>query len=222
MWEAVGTGTGASSENIGDCIMASSNFQKRFKDKVGVVLRSGEFSSDSIDSDCSPVASVSKAGTDSRSHTKQKSLASSVQTSSSKSPPKPFLPVQPSPSASFSTLPKLAHNSPFLPAIREKTFIVRKKSLGKLDNRSNSVLGGASGGKAHKSSLSIAETMTKTVDFHPYTMEDYKVIKKRSKGRLGGLGPVMVGREDWTKARDLRKKRLEYSQIIGAKRSMLG
>ena len=54
----------------------------------------------------------------------------------------------------------------------------------------------------------------KTVDFVPYTLNDYNVIKPKVYYQLGGLGPYNVGSKEWTIKKNLYDKRKQYSQNV--------
>lgn len=192
--------------------MTSSQFQLRFKDKFGVVTRSGAFSTDPSECDGSPVAAGVRHGKsgESLSHFLQLPRIS---------PPK----VQSfshaaaeATSQSLSVLPKLRPQAPILPEIREHAAIHGSPILGKLELRSNSTLPFSHSGN-HASSLSLGTgEISRSFDFRPYSLADYKGLKAPK--RLGGLGPVMLGSEDWEAARQRRQKRLEYSQLAERKR----
>ena len=196
--------------------MASSHFHQRFKDKIGVVNRSGEFSSEASDHDASPVSSIGKASAHGKLLGKLKGSGSLGQLAGVQrtSPPKVVSFAQASAeSSSPLSLPKLPTKSPFLPEIREQ--VKGKARLGKLNIRSNSTMPLSQVLKGQDSSFSLTED---SKEFKPYTIDDYKVLKKKTPVRLGGLGPATIGTETWAVARRARDRRLAYSQVVGGKK----
>lgn len=195
--------------------MTSSQFQQRFKDKLGVVTRSGDFSAETSEYEGSPMAAGARKGKsgESLSHFGQFPRAS---------PPKvqTFSHVAAEViSQSTPLLPKLRPQAAILPEIREKAKPIHP-SLGKLELRSNSTLP-FSQSKGHASSLSLGTgEISRSFDFRPYSLADYKALQVPKK--LGGLGPGMLGSEDWEAARKRRRKRLEYSQLAGGRRMRQG
>ena len=192
--------------------MASSQFHLRFKDKFGIVTRSGEFSVETSEYEGSPMAAVARKGKsgESCSHLLQLPRVS---------PPKAqtFSHVAAEAiSKSTPLLPKLRPPAAILPNIRERLPAQGSKALGKLELRSNSTLP-FSQSKGHAASLSLGTgEVSRSFDFRPYSLADYKALKVPK--QLGGLGPVMLGSEDWQAARKRRRKRLEYSQLAEERR----
>lgn len=55
--------------------------------------------------------------------------------------------------------------------------------------------------------------------FSPYTLQDYRLIRPAKYMVLGGLGPHMVGSQEWLKKRDLDNRRKTYGQQVIAANS---
>ena len=192
--------------------MTSSQFQLRFKDKFGVVTRSGAFSTETSECDGSPAAAAVRKGKsgESLSHFLQLPRISPPKVHSFSHAAAEVI------SQSTSVLPKLRPQAPILPEIRERGSGHGSPVLGKLELRSNSTLPFSHAGlQAPSLSLGTGE-VSRSFDFHPYSLADYKGLKVPK--RLGGLGPVMLGSEDWQAARHRRQKRLEYSQLAEGRR----
>ena len=71
--------------------------------------------------------------------------------------------------------------------------------------------------KKNYSSMDCNEIVNKTytkIDYTPYTLKDYKTIKPKTYYLLGGLGPVNVGTEDWSKKKELKEKRWNYGKDV--------
>lgn len=192
--------------------MTSPQFQLRFKDKFGVVTRSGAFSTENSDYDGSPAAAGARKGKsgESLSHFSQLPRISPPKVRSFSHAAEEVT------SQSLSILPKLRPQAPILPEIREHRAVQSSNVLGKLELRSNSTLP-FSHATIHVPSNSLGTgEISRSFDFHPYSLADYKGLKVPK--RLGGLGPVMLGSEDWQAARNRRQKRLEYSQLAAGRR----
>ena len=54
----------------------------------------------------------------------------------------------------------------------------------------------------------------KVIEFTPYTIKDYYVIKPKTYYQLGGLGPASVGTNEWLQKKELNEKRLRYGRNI--------
>ena len=50
--------------------------------------------------------------------------------------------------------------------------------------------------------------------FSPYTLKDYRLIRPSKYVQLGGLGPYMVGTEEWLRKKDLHEKRRNYAMQV--------
>ena len=54
----------------------------------------------------------------------------------------------------------------------------------------------------------------RTVDYIPYTLKDYKVIKPHVYYQLGGLGAYNVGTDEWIAKKNNYDKRKQYGQNV--------
>jgi hypothetical protein len=60
-----------------------------------------------------------------------------------------------------------------------------------------------------------------TEDFQPYSLKDYQNIKSEKYYQLGGLGPSLVGTEEWTQKKELSEKRMNYGRRVNIANSSL-
>ena len=52
------------------------------------------------------------------------------------------------------------------------------------------------------------------IEFKPYTLKDYQIIKPKNYYELGGLGPTNVGNHEWMKKKEMIDKRVKYGKEI--------
>ena len=60
------------------------------------------------------------------------------------------------------------------------------------------------------------------LSFSPYTLKDYRLIKPTKYTPLGGLGPFMIGTQEWAKKKDLENRKKAYAkQVLSVNSSRL-
>ncbi|CAG9327667.1 unnamed protein product [Blepharisma stoltei] len=52
------------------------------------------------------------------------------------------------------------------------------------------------------------------IDFSPYTLTDYHMIKNDKYYELGGLGAVNIGTEEWIKRKEMQDRRVDYAKQV--------
>ncbi|CAG9331335.1 unnamed protein product [Blepharisma stoltei] len=68
----------------------------------------------------------------------------------------------------------------------------------------------------------ISHAKRRVIDFTPYTLKDYKIIKTEKYYELGGLGPFNIGTEEWEKKKELQDRKKEYAkQVMQANSSLI-
>lgn len=72
--------------------------------------------------------------------------------------------------------------------------------------------------QASSTQVSIPGSRTQ-FSFSPYTLKDYHLIKPTKYLPLGGLGPFMIGTQEWMKKKELDSRRKTYGQQVLATNS---
>lgn len=168
--------------------MAATQFQLRFKDKLGIVTKHGDFSTENSDCDGSPMVNTIRkpgerginrtfAGVKTQTFTRLAQEAEEMQ--------------------------KKVKKAVVLPEIRENAPLYMRSHP---NHRSASSLF-----FPHLSHASVPlanSSFSQTSAYHPYSLKDFKLLKPPQ--RLGGLGPVTIGSEDWEADRKKRIRRQNY------------
>jgi len=216
-------------------------FQERFKDRIAAVGRQGELQT----AGSVPVSKdLSKRGTQSLPISPSLPFVRPIRLPRSPSPFPPFVldklssvppkPVSLQTSETQSTLDfrtSLAgsssesiqlsnralpdHTKKPIPSPRRSATPKRSPSVIK-DIERPALVGSIS--QASSTQVSIPGSRTQFA-YAPYTLKDYHLIKPTKYLPLGGLGPFMIGTQEWMKKKELDSRRKTYGQQVLATNS---
>ncbi|CAG9328775.1 unnamed protein product [Blepharisma stoltei] len=206
--------------------MAATNFIERFKNKVSTIGKSGEIEFDSS----RPALKANSA----QFHKSIMQLsASNIIRNNLQSPKvKTFVSSRPvkltakddSPTSPKShagtfqnykpdTISEATTNTP-KPTLKEQK-IKRKSShsAAPLRNKQSNEAPKSSDGATQSFETRYVKKQ-QTIDFSPYTLNDYHMIKSDEYYELGGLGCATVGTEEWTKRKEMQDRRKDYARQV--------
>lgn len=187
--------------------MASITFKERFRNKSSIISHDGSLS-------ISPDLHISKP--------LRHQVHTPVIRSSSKSALSFGKPSKtPQPITSYRR--KIFYSSPSIQSNKSSQNVqssvlqdVKKKYIKRSKNNSIAPLGSRELIKLDIKKSS-SNTPVKSMNYTPYTLNDYNNIKSQKYYRLGGLGPSTIGTKDWVKKKEFSDKQKQYGQQIAVR-----
>ena len=184
--------------------MASKNFQERFKNKVSSISADGIF-------EINPDRIASKPSGSQLHSTVIRSSAHQIINPMVSPIPKSYLHY--SSDNSFYGSASVAYTDPVSSVqpngFHENHNIPPKK----VHHQSAAPMRTKDGYSTHNKELANRSHQS-FIDFKPYTLKDYQVIKPKNYYELGGLGPSSIGTQEWAKKKEMIDKRIKYGKEI--------